>query len=128
VAGRPAASVMAEPPGDHDGCYMFGHLCVFDFEGACEGVGGGDTVDDGDECVAVVDVVEFGVAELCVAALATPTAPAPRPPARAAVTTRRRSRVPVMNAMKFLLPCLAARVPATRASPRMDGEPGGKPW
>ena len=128
VAAVPAASEMAEPPGDHDGCYMFGHLCVFDVEGAFEGAGDGDPVDDGDECVAVVDVAGLGVAELCVAALATPTAPAPRPPASAAVTDQAPEPGARNGCHKFLLPCQAVRVLATRASPRMEGEPGGKPW
>jgi hypothetical protein len=85
---------------------MFGHLCVFDFEGACGCAGVDDGVEDGDDdaWVAVVDVVVDGAAEPCVAALATPATPAPRPPARAAVRTRRRSRVPVMDAIQFLLP------------------------
>ncbi|MGD0373053.1 MAG: hypothetical protein ABSB01_00500 [Streptosporangiaceae bacterium] len=88
---------------------MFGHLCVFDFEGACGCVGVDDGVEGGDDdawvaVVAVVDVVVDGADEPGVAALATPATPAPRPPARAAVTTRRRSRVPVLDAIQFLLP------------------------
>jgi hypothetical protein len=96
-----AASVMTGAAGRSGGHYMFGHLCVFDFEGAPEWVGAddGDVDGDDDEWVAVVDVVVDVDAEPCVAALATPAAPAPRPPARAAVRTRRRSRVPVMDAM-----------------------------
>ena len=80
---------------------MFGQLCVGFADGAVDG--------DVDGVVAVVDA--DGVLP-CVAAMATVAAPAPRPPARRAVTTARRSSTPLSDGIQASLPQRAAIRPS----------------
>lgn len=76
--------------------FMFGQLCAGLPVGLDEGVAAG--------VATVADTDADGVLLLCVAAMATVAAPAPRPPARTAVTAARRSSTPLSDSMRASLP------------------------